>query len=122
MGMKRSRSSAKNVPAGGQFSVASMTTTPSELGVLREDGRLYLAFSDGTRLPYIAGGSVDHAPEPRSLLLTTEEAQAQIKVGKTTMFALLKSGEIKSVRIGRSRRVVASSLREFVEARMADAQ
>lgn len=48
-------------------------------------------------------------PTPRQAaddaLLTVEEAAERLHIGRTRMFALLKSGEIASVQIGRSRRI-----------------
>jgi len=38
-------------------------------------------------------------------LLTVEEAADRLRIGRTRMFALVKSGEIESVQIGRSRRI-----------------
>ena len=49
-----------------------------------------------------------------TVLLTVEEAARQLRVGRTTMYALLRQGDIPSVRIGQLRRVRADSLREYV--------
>lgn len=38
-------------------------------------------------------------------LLTVEEAADWLSIGRTRMFALVKSGEVESVQIGRSRRI-----------------
>lgn len=51
---------------------------------------------------------------PERLLYTTEEAAASLGVGVTKMKDLLRHGELRSVKIGRLRRVTASSLREYV--------
>ena len=48
------------------------------------------------------------------LLFTPEDAATKLRVGRTRMYSLLKSGELQSVKIGRSRRVPASSLDEYV--------
>ncbi len=48
------------------------------------------------------------------LLLTAEEAAAQLKIGRTKMFTLLVEGEVESVRIGRQRRVPAEALAAYV--------
>lgn len=60
------------------------------------------------------------APEGK-ILLTVEEATTRMSVGRTKLFALIKDGQIRSVKIGKSRRIVAASIHEFVEARLADA-
>ena len=54
-----------------------------------------------------------------ALLLTPEEAARRLSVGRTTVYALMTSGELLSVNIGRCRRVPVSSLRSFV-ARLVD--
>jgi excisionase family DNA binding protein len=53
-------------------------------------------------------------PADSRLLLTPEHAAAKLDVGRTTIYALMASGELQSVKIGRSRRVPASSLDEYV--------
>ncbi|GGM82270.1 hypothetical protein GCM10012275_61120 [Longimycelium tulufanense] len=54
-----------------------------------------------------------HDRAPR-LLLSVEDAAARLDIGRTTMFALIKSGEIASVRIGRLRRVPMDALRAYL--------
>lgn len=49
------------------------------------------------------------------LLLTRKEACEQLRQGMNTIDALIKSGELRSVKIGRSRRIPATALREYVE-------
>lgn len=63
------------------------------------------------------------AAEPRSrrrvpsrLMLTVEEAAESLGVGRTTMYALVRSGRVESIRIGRLRRVPADALNAFVVA------
>lgn len=51
---------------------------------------------------------------PERLLYTTEEAAASLGIGVTKMKDLLRYGELRSVKIGRLRRITASSLREYV--------
>jgi excisionase family DNA binding protein len=48
-------------------------------------------------------------------LLTPEQGADQLQVGRTRMYALIKSGEIKSVKIGRLRRIPASAIAAFIE-------
>lgn len=58
-------------------------------------------------------------PAPRTpldrTLLTVEEAAERLGIGRTRMFALLKSGEVESVRIGRSRRIHIRAIDEYAE-------
>jgi excisionase family DNA binding protein len=56
-----------------------------------------------------------HTDESR-VVLTIEEAARRLGVGRTTMYALVMSGEIRSVTIGRLRRVPARCLTEYVDA------
>lgn len=49
------------------------------------------------------------------LLLPPEDAARELGIGRTQMFALIKDGEIDSVKIGRSRRVPRVALVEYVE-------
>ena len=51
-------------------------------------------------------------PEPRALL-TVEEAAERLSLGRTTVFQLLKTGALKSVRIGRLRRIPTDALDEY---------
>ena len=50
------------------------------------------------------------------LLLTVEEAARRLNVGRTTMYALVSSGAVESVTIGRLRRVPSECLDNFVAA------
>jgi excisionase family DNA binding protein len=51
---------------------------------------------------------------PRALL-SVEQAAEQLSIGRTTMYALVKSGQIKSVRVGRRRLIPAPELPAFVQ-------
>jgi excisionase family DNA binding protein len=55
------------------------------------------------------------------LLLTPEEAARALGVGRSTLFKLLASGELGSVRIGTARRVSLAQLERFVDGLAADA-
>ncbi|SBT69203.1 DNA binding domain-containing protein, excisionase family [Micromonospora sediminicola] len=50
------------------------------------------------------------------LCYTPTEAAALLGVGRTKVYELIASGQIVSIRIGRSRRIPAKALRAFVEA------
>ncbi|GGK09606.1 hypothetical protein GCM10010123_44360 [Pilimelia anulata] len=54
---------------------------------------------------------MDEAP---NLVLTIEQAAKRLGVGRTTMYGLVMSGEVRSVTIGRLRRVPARCLDEYV--------
>ena len=53
-------------------------------------------------------------PTPR-VLLTAEEAAERLNIGRTTMFSLIKSGAIESVKVGRMRRVPETALTAYTE-------
>ncbi|TYP81165.1 helix-turn-helix domain-containing protein [Blastococcus xanthinilyticus] len=48
------------------------------------------------------------------LLLTPEEAAELLRVGRTTVYALMKRGELRPVHIGRSCRISQAELGRYV--------
>ncbi len=46
-------------------------------------------------------------------LLTVEDAAHRLSLSRTTIYALLKEGQISSVRIGRLRRIPAEALTQY---------
>lgn len=48
------------------------------------------------------------------LLLTAEEAANVLRVGRTTVYALMKSGELRPLHIGRSCRISQAELDRYV--------
>ena len=56
----------------------------------------------------------DQPATPR-LMLTVEQAAEALGIGRTTMFALVKSGQIQSIRIGRLRRVPADAIDTYAQ-------
>jgi excisionase family DNA binding protein len=53
------------------------------------------------------------ATGPR-VLLTVEAAAKALSIGRTSMYALIKDGEVTSVRIGHLRRVPVDALTAYV--------
>jgi len=53
-------------------------------------------------------------PERPRLLLTVEEAADRLGIGRTLAYALVKSGEVESVQIGRLRRIPCDALDVFL--------
>jgi excisionase family DNA binding protein len=53
------------------------------------------------------------ATTPR-VMFTVEAAAAQLSISRTRMYALIKSGDVFSVRVGRLRRVPADALIQYV--------
>ena len=56
----------------------------------------------------------DQLAELVPLVLTIEQAAERLGVGRTIMYALVSSGAIESVKIGRLRRVPADALVTFL--------
>ena len=59
-------------------------------------------------------------PDPVRTLLSVEAAATQLSIGRTTMYALLKTGAITSVRIGRLRRIPAEALTAYTDRLVAE--
>ncbi len=59
-------------------------------------------------------GSADLSTDvgPR-VLLTVEDAAERLSISRTRMYALIKSGDVTSVRVGRLRRIPATALVAF---------
>lgn len=49
-----------------------------------------------------------------TLLLKIPEVMARLAVGQTKVYELMSSGELRSVKVGRSRRVPSDELERFV--------
>jgi excisionase family DNA binding protein len=52
----------------------------------------------------------DHVPA----VLTIGDMQKLLRIGRTAAFEILKSGELRSIRFGRSRRVLRVDLERYV--------
>lgn len=59
-------------------------------------------------------GAPQRTASPPRLLLTVEEAAERIGVCRSNMFKLIRQGEVKSVKVGRLRRVTPAALEDFV--------
>jgi excisionase family DNA binding protein len=49
------------------------------------------------------------------VLVTPEEAARRLSLGRTTVYGLIASGALSTIRVGRSRRVPVAALQRFVE-------
>ncbi len=54
-----------------------------------------------------------------STYLTPAEVMSTLKIGKTSFYKLLSDGDLKSFKIGRSRRVRESELLDYIAAQSA---
>jgi excisionase family DNA binding protein len=53
-----------------------------------------------------------------ALLVTPEEAAQLLRVGRTTVYALMKTGDLRPVHIGRSCRLPRGELQRYVDGRL----
>jgi excisionase family DNA binding protein len=54
------------------------------------------------------------APAVALVLLRPEQAAEALSIGRTAVFGLIRSGRLRSIKIGGLRRVPATALAEFV--------
>jgi len=64
--------------------------------------------------------SLTKPPEEKNpeRLLSPEELARTLALGRTTVYTLLRQGDIPSLRIGRLRRIKESDVRKFVAGRL----
>ena len=62
-----------------------------------------------------------HIGAGRRLLVSPEEAASMLSVARSTVYVLIASGELPSVKIGKSRRLRVEDIEAFVD-RLAGAQ
>lgn len=58
--------------------------------------------------------------EPPRLLITVEAAAELLSISRTRMYALIKAGEVMSVRVGRLRRIPVGALDAFMTRLLTD--
>jgi excisionase family DNA binding protein len=54
-------------------------------------------------------------------LLTIKEASDRLGLSRSTVYPLVMTGQVQSVKIGRARRIPVSAIDEFVERKVRDA-
>jgi excisionase family DNA binding protein len=59
---------------------------------------------------------------PMRVMLTVEEAAMALGLGRTAIFEQVRLGRLKSVKVGRSRRIPLDCLVEFVEMLKAESE
>lgn len=62
----------------------------------------------------LSDGCITVAPD--SLVLTVPEVAALLRVGRSQVYELMASGELRSLKIGRNRRIPVAALDEFIAA------
>ncbi|MFH9226550.1 helix-turn-helix domain-containing protein [Streptomyces lydicus] len=58
---------------------------------------------------------------PDDQLLTVTEVMARLRLGRSTVYDLIRSHRLTSITIGRSRRIPVAAVREFVAEQIAEA-
>ncbi len=58
--------------------------------------------------------------DPQRLLISLEEAARRLSIGRSQLYQQMQSGMLRSVRIGRSRRILEQDLNEFVSQLLGD--
>ncbi len=64
---------------------------------------------------------VDEVTPEMKLLVTVEEAAAMLSLGRTLAWKLVRKNELRSIKVGNTRRVVVASLHEYVQRQLAEA-
>jgi excisionase family DNA binding protein len=60
-------------------------------------------------------GLIMNAPSEPRLLLRVDEAGRRLNLGRTVMYELIRSGQLRSVKVGKLRLIPSSALVEFVD-------
>lgn len=53
-------------------------------------------------------------------LLTVNEAAARLSIGRTTLYALIATHELRTIKIGRARRVPESAVDDWIARQLTD--
>lgn len=70
-------------------------------------------------MPHLHAAASRAVDDPTLILLTVEEAARRLRVGRTTCFALIRSGALESLTIGTLRRVPADAPAAYLARRRA---
>jgi len=70
---------------------------------------------------HIRQGGVGESAQEGRLLVTVEDAAAMLSLGRTLTWALVRKNELRSIRVGKTRRVLVSPLHEYIERQLAAA-
>jgi excisionase family DNA binding protein len=61
------------------------------------------------------------APAPRPRLLTPNEVAEQLRVSTMTVYRLIKAGDLRAARIGKSFRISEDDVDRYLQSRFSDA-
>ena len=67
--------------------------------------------------------SITHLQSPDSdgpLVASPKQAMKRLQISRSTLYALLNTGDLESYTQGRSRRITVRSINSYVERRLAD--
>lgn len=59
-------------------------------------------------------------PDDEKLLVTVDEAARRLSIGRSHLYEFLLRGSLRSVRIGRSRRIASRDLEAFIDQLLQD--
>jgi excisionase family DNA binding protein len=62
-----------------------------------------------------------HDGDRGRLLLTVQDIQDELRIGRSSVYALIRSGQLATIHIGRSVRVPRTSLEAWLRDRLAEA-
>ena len=79
-------------------------------------GSCVSSHQEDTNMPEHNQRQTPRADLDDSALLKPEEACEWLRVGRSTVFEMIGSGQLRSVKVGRSRRITAGAIRSFVAA------
>jgi excisionase family DNA binding protein len=57
---------------------------------------------------------ITHREDSRSLLITIDEAARRLSIGRSHIYQQMQLGRLRSLRIGRSRRILEDDLEAFI--------
>ena len=90
---------------------------------MRNAELLGVMFGTDVDFDFSSDASPDAPPENgQPLLLTTGQASQVLQIGRSHLYKLLGRGEIKSIKIGRNRRIPVMELERYIEQEMEDGE
>lgn len=87
-----------------------MTTSPAEINSRLSVQKSETGVASQRPEPHRKGPTHMHEP----YLLTTAEAGRLMSIGRSGIYALMKRGELASVKVGGSRRIPMRAIEEFI--------